>query len=162
MRTRSLAVVVALLAVACATPESDDVALSEAVSEDLADGADRLAEALEAEDDCGALAEADAIERRVDAIAASGEAPETVLTETIRVVAALTVDLRCTPDDEDEDEISEDETSEDDGPADDASDPGEAQDPAPEPGPSDDAGSPGQGNGPPSNPGQGAGSGRGP
>lgn len=83
--------------------------LDRATAAVLADAADRLAEALEEDDPCRALLEADALRERAARALEDGAAPEEVATETVRVVDATTADLTCEPVD------AADETEADDG-----------------------------------------------
>lgn len=151
---------VGVLALGCTTPEAADD-LDASTAEELAEGAERLAAALDADDSCVALTEADELERRVRAAGEAGDAPDEVVTETVRVAASLTADLRCDPAEPDEPD-EPDEPPEADGP-DDAP---EADGPAGNGGGDEaDGGPPGggppsdRGNGPPAGRGQGQGPG---
>jgi hypothetical protein len=102
----------------CASEGASPVPLDRATGAVLADAADRLADALAAEEPCRALAEAEALRERADHALEVGDAPETVVTETHRVVDASTGALVCEPtalaedeeDEEDEgDELAPDE-----------------------------------------------------
>lgn len=77
--------------------ESPSLELDRATAAVLADGADRLADALADDDPCRALLEADALRERAARALEEGEAPASVATETARVVDATTADLSCEP-----------------------------------------------------------------
>jgi hypothetical protein len=110
-----------------ATPTPLDVATGAV----LADAADRLADALDADDPCRAVGEADALRERAERALEVGDAPESVVEETIRVVDATTGGLDCdlddgdVPDDEDADGEDADggDADGDDADGDDADDP---------------------------------------
>jgi hypothetical protein len=88
-----------LLAVACAGPEEGPDVLDEQAAAALGAGADQLAAALDADDDCGAMAEADAlVERAADGVEA-GLVPGDVAAEIEAVADETTGDLECTGDD---------------------------------------------------------------
>ncbi|MEX0835208.1 MAG: hypothetical protein WD010_03905 [Nitriliruptor sp.] len=73
--------------------------------------------ALARDEPCAALDEADTLERRATAALADGAAPESVVDETIRVAAAVTVGLSCDDTDGDgaaDDEVTDDEVTDDD------------------------------------------------
>jgi hypothetical protein len=112
-RIASLAALVLLLA-ACGPPEEDQVVLDDEAAQALAQGAQRLASALEDEDGCAAMAEADAVASQARDGVASGTVPPHVANEVEAVTSELTTDLACEPDDlEDEpDEDPEDEPQE--------------------------------------------------
>jgi hypothetical protein len=112
-RIAPLAALVLLLA-ACGPPEEDQVVLDDEAAQALAQGAQRLASALEDEDGCAAMAEADAVASQARDGVASGTVPPHVANEVEAVTSELTTDLECEPDDlEDEpDEDSEEEPQE--------------------------------------------------
>jgi hypothetical protein len=132
LRLPLLAALVLLLA-ACGPPEEDQVVLDDEAAQALAQGAQRLASALEDEDGCAAMAEADAVASQARDGVAAGTVPPNVANEVEAVTSELTADIACEPDDLDEDP---DDEAEDDGPPE---DPGE--------GPPEDRGDGGRGDG---------------
>lgn len=95
----------------CGDPEEPATTLDEATAAVLADAAERLADAIEADDDCLAIAEAHGLQERAESALADGLAPPTVAAETVRVAGLLTADLTC---EADEDEAADDATDDDD------------------------------------------------
>ena len=93
-----------LLLAACGPPEEDQVVLDDEAAQALAQGAQRLASALEDEDGCAALAEADAVASQARDGVASGTVPPHVGNEVEAVVTELTADLACEPDEDPEEE----------------------------------------------------------
>ena len=160
-----------LLLAACAGPEEDDVALDEETAQALSQGAQRLAAALEDEDPCAAMAEADAVNAQARDGVASGTVPADVANQVEAVTTELTSDLTCDPDEEDAEQDAEDTDAEQDGEDTDAEQDGEDTDAEQEPdeggepedrgngGPPDDRGNGPDGEGPP---GQAQGGGAGP
>lgn len=146
-----------LLVAACAGPEEEDaVALDEEAAQTLAEGAQRLAGALDDEDACAAMAEADAVNAQARDGVASGTVPPEVANQVEAVTTELTSQLTCEPDEpdgDDEPDEPEPEPEPDDPPED---DPDEDQ---PSKGPEGE-GPPGQAQG--GGPGPGAGKGGGP
>jgi hypothetical protein len=119
----------------CASEGASPVPLDRATGAVLADAADRLAEALAGEEPCRALAEAEALRERADRALEVGDAPETVVVETHRVVDASTAALVCEPtalaeDAEDEEEAAAEEAP-DEPVADAEPDPAPTTEPAP-------------------------------
>ena len=94
--------------------------LDDEAAQALAQGAQRLASALEDEDGCAAMAEADAVASQARDGVAAGTVPPNVANEVEAVTSELTADIACEPDDLD-DEAEDDEAEG--GPPDD--DPGE-------------------------------------
>lgn len=109
MPTRTLLVALLLLA-ACAQPEEPSVTLDEEAAQGLAQGAQRLAGALDEGDACAAMAEADAVAAQARDGVASGTVPTDVANEVEAVVTEVTEDLSCDADastDEDEDDAND-------------------------------------------------------
>lgn len=161
MRASPVVLAVLLLTVACRGPEEgDDVALSEAVADDLAVDAEEVARAIEDDDACRALAAAADLRDRAESALVDGSAPATVVTESVRVITEVTAELSCEPADEDavDEDVSDEDVSDTD-PSDDAAGPDDGG-----PGGSEDPPqrSPGRGDGPPPGADRGQGQGRGP
>jgi hypothetical protein len=135
MRAPLLALPLALLLLvaACAGPEEEATVLDEDAAGTLAQGADRLAQELDEGDDCGALAEADAMVARARDGVEAGLVPNEVAAEVEAVASDTTDDLDCRPDEQDADADPDPDAD---------SDP----DPDPDPGGEDD-GSEGRGEG---------------
>lgn len=131
------------------SPDPSGTPLDPATGAVLADAADRLADALAADDPCRALLEADALRERALRALEQGEAPDSVVVETARVVDATTAGLTCDADDEAGQDAEDTADEDEDDPADDADDADddadgtdepEAQSPASDPADEDDAG----------------------
>jgi hypothetical protein len=131
----SLCVVTLLLLVACSGPEEEAVVLDEDAAGTLAQGADRLAQMLAAGDECGALAEADALVAHVRDGVEAGLVPSGVATEVEAVASETTDDLVCDPDEESDADDPAPDTTEEPEP-----DPEPESDPDPDPDPGGDAG----------------------
>lgn len=106
------------MAAGCAADSADSAdsagaSLDRAMGAVLADGADRLAEALEADDACRALLEADALRERAARALEAGDAPDDVVAETTRVVDATTFALTCEVETAAEDADGTDEAAQD-------------------------------------------------
>lgn len=141
----------------CRAEGPEPAALDRATGAVLADAADRLADALASDDPCRAIVEADALRERAARALETGDAPESVVDETTRVVDATTSDLSCEPVplDEEADDGDDGDGGDDDGEVETAD---EVAEPAPEPaeepapsrgGSSDDDGGGSSGGGPP-------------
>ena len=147
---------VLVLLTACAEPEDDAVALDEEAALALAQGAQRLASALEGDDACGALAEADAVASQARAGVRAGTVPTHVANEVDAVTSEVTADLDCRPDEESDEADQDGDGADQDGdgadgtdPADEADEPSEpAPDPEPDPEPAPDPGGGSNGGGP--------------
>lgn len=94
----ALAGAVAVVLAACDDPDTSEVELQPSTAAVLADGADRLAAALDDGEPCRVVAEADALVERAEVAVADGTAPADVGTEVVRVAQTLTTDVRCDPD----------------------------------------------------------------
>ena len=97
-RLAPLAALVLLLA-ACGPPEEDQIVLDDEAAQALAQGAQRLASALDDGDGCAAMAEADAVSSQARDGVAAGTVPPHVANEVEAVATELTGDLTCEPDD---------------------------------------------------------------
>jgi uncharacterized membrane protein YgcG len=98
----------ALVLAGCSAEGPEPAALDRATGAVLADAADRLADALASDDPCRAVAEADALRERAARALEAGDAPESVVKETTRIVDATTVGLTCEPIPIDDDAEGED------------------------------------------------------
>lgn len=152
-----------LLVAACAGPEEEDaVALDEEAAQTLAEGAQRLAGALDDEDACAAMAEADAVNAQARDGVASGTVPPEVANQVEAVTTELTSQLTCEPDEPD----GEDEPDGDDEPDEPEPEPEPDDPPEDDPPDEDQPGKGPEGEGPPGQaqgggPGPGAGKGGG-
>lgn len=157
------------LAPGCSQSGPDRIPLDPGAAAVLADRADRVADALADGATCRALEEADALRERAVHALREGEAPESVIDETTRVVDAATADLVCDDADAGDEGAGDADAGGDgeggDGEGDDAPtepSPSPAPDPEPEPDPTPERGpdpEPDRGEG---ERGDGSGGGRGP
>ena len=142
-RLAPLAALVLLLA-ACGPPEEDQIVLDDEAAQALAQGAQRLASALDDGDGCAAMAEADAVSSQARDGVAAGTVPPHVANEVEAVATELTGDLACEPDDDGDDPAEEPEEAPEDEPG---PDPEERERRGPRGGGPDGDGPPGQAGG---------------